>query len=69
MQRNGQNPVKSAKNFGPKGGAPRNAASAQVRSTKVVGHCPSCRTEVPPKPGFRFSALKCPNCGAPMGRK
>ena len=69
MQRNGQNPVKSAKNFGQKGVHPRGAASAQVRSAKAVGHCSSCKTEVQPKPGFRFSALKCPNCGASMGRK
>lgn len=28
--------------------------------------CKKCRTEVPAKPGFRLSSLKCPGCGAPV---
>lgn len=25
--------------------------------------CPKCKKAIPPKPGFRPSALKCPACG------
>ena len=32
------------------------------------GRCRKCRAEVPAKPGFRLSALKCPKCGAAMAR-
>jgi hypothetical protein len=31
--------------------------------------CPQCKAEVPPKAGFRASALKCPGCGASMAKK
>lgn len=34
----------------------------QSGRTGVV--CRKCRTEVPAKPGFRLSSLKCPKCGA-----
>ncbi|MHB2026508.1 MAG: hypothetical protein ACYCPQ_07710 [Elusimicrobiota bacterium] len=33
------------------------------------GVCPKCKTEVPPKAGFRFSSLKCPGCGASIGAR
>jgi predicted RNA-binding Zn-ribbon protein involved in translation (DUF1610 family) len=36
---------------------------------RADGHCPSCGTAVPPKPGFRFASLKCPKCGTLMGRQ
>jgi predicted RNA-binding Zn-ribbon protein involved in translation (DUF1610 family) len=36
---------------------------------RAAGVCPSCKTEVPAKPGFRFASLKCPKCGALMGRQ
>ena len=67
MQRNGQNPIKSSIT---QGGSHGNTESNPLpRSTGNVGHCPACKTEVPPKPGFRWSALKCPKCGATMGKK
>jgi predicted RNA-binding Zn-ribbon protein involved in translation (DUF1610 family) len=34
----------------------------------AVGVCPKCKAEVPPKPGFRVSSVKCPKCGASMGK-
>lgn len=33
------------------------------------GRCPSCKTLVPAKPGFRLSTLKCPNCGTLLGKQ
>jgi hypothetical protein len=68
MQRNGQNPIKSAKNFD---GSP----SVKDVSGNYPQHdsggllCPACKTPVPPKPGFRPSSLKCPKCGAAMAKK
>ncbi|MFI5361085.1 MAG: hypothetical protein ACHQ49_03860 [Elusimicrobiota bacterium] len=62
--RDGDDSIKDSGNFGKvsrglgKGGK---AAAA--------GHCHKCRAEVPAKPGFRFSALKCPKCGAAMLKK
>jgi predicted RNA-binding Zn-ribbon protein involved in translation (DUF1610 family) len=41
-------------------------AKGPVKSGSNVLHCPACNAEVPPKPGFRPSALKCPQCGAAM---
>ncbi|MBI3299430.1 MAG: hypothetical protein HYZ75_14785 [Elusimicrobia bacterium] len=32
------------------------------------GVCPACKATVPAKAGFRFSSLKCPKCGAMMGK-
>ena len=69
MQRNGQNPVKSAKTFEPLGAAQSNRTPAQSKTGAIVAHCPACQAEVPPKPGFRPSSLKCPKCGAAMGKK
>ena len=69
MQRNGQNPIKSAKDFGPGGRSFKNVSNAQVKSSAAAGICPSCKAEVPPKPGFRLSALKCPKCGTSMSKK
>lgn len=37
------------------------------RSGRGASLCPSCKTEVPLKPGFRVSTLKCPKCGKPLG--
>ncbi len=36
---------------------------------RAAGACPSCKTAVPAKPGFRFATLKCPKCGTLMGRQ
>ena len=33
------------------------------------GRCPSCKTVVPAKPGFRLSTLKCPRCGTLLGKQ
>mgnify|MGYP001562458427 CR=1 FL=1 len=65
-QRNGQNPIKSVKNFEHGGGRLTNPANVQGRQQNPAGTCPACNAEVPHKPGFRFSALKCPKCGASM---
>ena len=67
-QRNGQNPIKLQKKFG----QDKNSGSAsggRSLSSNAAGHCPSCGAEVPPKPGFRLSSLKCPKCGASLGKK
>ena len=69
-QRNGQNPIKSGgKNFGQGGGNFNDPANMHAKQKEGGGHCPSCNAEVPPKPGFRFSSLKCPKCGTAMGKK
>ena len=67
-QRNAKNPIKSARDFEPKGKTSDNVLNVQAKSA-VAGVCPACKAEVPLKPGFRFSALKCPKCGASMGKK
>ena len=48
--------------FPKKGGNPHDPAG---RSGPV---CPKCGAKVPPKPGFRDASLKCPQCGAAMGK-
>jgi hypothetical protein len=67
MQRNGQNPIKSSGVF--EKAHPSAGANPAPRSSGGGVHCPACKTEVPPKPGFRLSALKCPKCGASMAKK
>ena len=59
--RDGDDSVQDSKTVGRKGRGGVNAPAP--------GHCPACKTEVPAKPGFRFSALKCPKCGAAMVKK
>jgi hypothetical protein len=59
--RDGDAAVRDAKDFGRKG---RGAKAAPA-----PGRCPACKAEVPAKAGFRFSALKCPKCGAAMAKK
>lgn len=39
------------------------------QSGRSAGVCPKCKAEVPPKAGFRVSSLKCPKCGAAMGKQ
>jgi len=68
-QRNGQNPIRAVKNFGQNGNKFNAALDTQLKSTRTAGICPACKAEVPPKPGFRISALKCPKCGTPLGKK
>jgi hypothetical protein len=62
--RDGDDTVTDSKNFGRKGRGLGSGAKAPA-----AGLCPQCKAEVPAKPGFRFSALKCPKCGAPMVKK
>ncbi len=68
-QRNGQNPIKSGNQFGKGGGTGKDPGNFHEKSKSAAGHCPGCGAEVPPKPGFRFSALKCPKCGMAMSKK
>jgi hypothetical protein len=69
-QRNGQNPIRAVKNFGHAGSNKFNDKLAgQPNVSDVAGKCPSCNTEIPPKPGFRLSSLKCPKCGTPAVKK
>ena len=68
-QRNGQNPIKSGKNFGQGGGHLNDPANTHGRPSNPSGICPSCSAAVPPKAGFRLSSLKCPSCGAAMSKK
>ena len=64
-QRNSHNPTKAIRNFGDRGKNLKDGVNTKAPPTGG-GHCPSCSAEVPPKPGFRFSSLKCPKCGASM---
>jgi hypothetical protein len=63
--RDGDDTVTDSKTFGWKG----RGLAAGDKLAGASGRCPSCGAEVPAKPGFRFSALKCPKCGAAMSRK
>ncbi|OGR82117.1 MAG: hypothetical protein A2901_07630 [Elusimicrobia bacterium RIFCSPLOWO2_01_FULL_54_10] len=69
-QRNGKNPIKSELAPGQGGaGHPNDPANVRLNQKNSAGTCPSCKAEVPSKPGFRFSSLKCPSCGAAMSKK
>ena len=61
-QRNGQNPIMTTKTFEHDGNKFNSGAELQTKNTAGYGICPKCKTEVPPKPGFRLSSLKCPKC-------
>ncbi len=67
-QRNGQNPIKTVNKFERGGSHFSNPANMRGKSQNPAGICPACKAEVPNKPGFRFSALKCPKCGISMRR-
>lgn len=68
-QRNGQNPIRAARSTGQSGITSNTPANTPGKTNGSAGTCPACKTEVPFKPGFRVSALKCPKCGTPLGRK
>lgn len=68
-QRNGQNPIRSAKNFGQRSSKVNDGVIGHGKASSNACICPDCKTEVPAKPGFRFSSLKCPKCGKSMGNK
>lgn len=59
--RDGDAQMKRASNSNPSG--------VGGSSGRKPGFCPSCRTEVPPQKGFRFSSIKCPKCGTLMGKQ
>ena len=66
-QRNGKNPIRSARvGFGQSFNKSSEALSHHNANMGAGGICPGCQTVVPPKPGFRFSSLKCPKCGKSM---
>ncbi len=68
-QRNGKNPIKSGNLF-EKGGVPfNNPHNIGVQQKMPAVICPDCKIEVVPKPGFRLSSLKCPQCNIPVGKK
>lgn len=65
-QRNGQNPIRSSRPSSGAGvhhGGP--SASHETHASGTV-ECPACHTQVPPRPGFRLSSLKCPKCGSSL---
>jgi hypothetical protein len=62
--RDGDGLVTDSNNFGRKGRGLGSGAKSEA-----AGHCHKCKAEVPARPGFRFSALKCPKCGAAMIKK
>ncbi len=68
-QRNANNPIKSEKNFGQGGVSMNEPSNIHDRNKSSVILCPSCKAEVPPKPGFRVSSLKCPKCGSAMSKR
>ena len=67
-QRNGQNPTRAAKNIDHFANSSGHGSGSQQKSSGA-GICQACGAEIPPKPGFRLSSLKCPKCGAPAGKK
>jgi hypothetical protein len=62
--RDGDDSVADSTNFGRK-----DRGLGGVGSAGAPGRCHACKAEVPAKPGFRFSSLKCPKCGAAMLKK
>ena len=69
MQRNGQNPIKAVKPYDKNAGKTNEDISINTNKADIAGICSKCHTEVPFKPGFRVSSLKCPKCGRPLGKK
>ena len=69
MQRNGQNPIKAVKTYGNSTTKVSEDSSVNSKSENIAGTCSACQTEVPLKPGFRVSSLKCPKCGKTLGKK
>jgi len=67
-QRNGQNPTRAVGNFAQTSKQFAEAHSLEGKNPDVAGLCPNCNTEIPPKPGFRVSSLKCPKCGTALGK-
>ena len=68
-QRNAKNPIKSGRDIERRGVQFNSLANLHSKPKNPAVLCPDCKAEVPPKPGFRFSTLKCPKCGASMSKK
>lgn len=68
MQRNGQNPTRAVK-FGGNQSVKVNDGIILQGKDNGGGVCPKCKADIPPKPGFRFSSLKCPKCGTQAAKK
>ena len=66
-QRNGKNPIRQARLFGQSIDKSGESLISKHANTGGNAVCPFCAAEVPPRPGFRMSALKCPKCGKMMG--
>lgn len=67
--RNQQNTMKVGKTFDAAGTTADTGVKGQKHPGGREGRCPKCDAPVPPRPGFRFSSLTCPKCGASMGKK
>lgn len=66
-QRNGQNPIRAARTFEHGINKANDVSNPHNKTGATI--CPACKAEVPLKPGFRLSAIKCPKCGTSMGKK
>lgn len=64
--RNAQNTIKT---YRPGSEHVHASSSGTSKSHDGKNRCPACQTEVPPKPGFRPSSLKCPKCGSSLAKK
>jgi hypothetical protein len=69
MQRNPQNPLRKINSYDKTVADGSTNPDAHSLKTGIAGICSSCKTEVPSKPGFRPSTLKCPKCSKPLGGK
>jgi hypothetical protein len=69
MQRNGQNPIKAVNIFKSNAGNNQNTLLDNSKSDSCPFICPKCKVDVPPKPGFRVSSLRCPKCGSPVKKR
>ncbi|OGS28307.1 MAG: hypothetical protein A2297_01145 [Elusimicrobia bacterium RIFOXYB2_FULL_48_7] len=65
--RNSQNPTRKENIFDTKINKVEERAS-KASVTGIAGVCGSCGTEIPSKPGFRPSSLKCPKCGKNLAK-
>jgi hypothetical protein len=68
-QRYGQNPIRASRIADHQAPAGTEGSAARTSSSNIAGICASCKTEVPMKPGFRPSSLRCPKCGKSLGKK
>ena len=67
--RNFQNPIRKTTIFDTKFNKSDSGQNLNAQTTGIVGICSACKTEIPSKPGFRPSSLKCPKCNKPVYEK